>query len=192
MAAILRTNSLASSDGSTIDINGFADTNARYYRQTLRLIDSTSRTGSTTWSLGATWGPYTGFAGGSILKIHYMIPARNDDAGWGGMYFEPQIQFNGGSWQSLGSRGYDAVMTAGVQDIHGTSNCMIIDPGLSSTFSVSLQYYFKSYSGTIWINLNHDLNNISGTANGGLLSGDNGLQHYAHFIIEELALFKGV
>lgn len=194
MAASLKLDYIKNATTNAIDVRAMADTRSYYYRQTLTLVDTTARTSSTTWTAGASWGPYTGFKAGSLLRISYMVPARNDQAGWGGLYFEPQVSFNSGTtWYSLGSRGYDAVMISSYADINGTSNTMQIDPGMTADFPFSIRYYFKAYDGTVGINngINHDLNIVSGTANGGIISGDNGNQHYVHFIVEELALFKG-
>ena len=127
-------------------------------------------------------------------SIFYSYPCRNDSTGWGGLYFEPQIRINGdqGVWCSLGSRGYDAVMNNGSSDISHTNNHMLIDPEMTSDFTFQLCFYFRSYDGTVGLNNSqgHDMNATSGTAT--ILPNDNGWQHYGHFIVEELALFKGI
>lgn len=156
-----------------------------YTRQIFQQIDSTNRS-ATGWTLGPTFPTLTNFAGNSIIKLFYFVPARNDNAGWGGMYIEPQVQFNGGTWQSLGSSGYDGnVMTANNADIGSYTQSLLIRPGISTTFSMAVRFYFKAYDGTAYWNLNHDINAVSGTAT--IMSGDNGNQHYMHIIVEELA-----
>ncbi len=190
MAAVAKMDELSNSYGTfQMDVAKIASAKSRYNRQTLNVNDTTDRTSGTTWTLGGTFESFPTFKAYSLLKISYMYPARNDQAGWGGLYFEPQIRFNSGTWQSLGSRGYDAVMTSGVADINYTTNVMLIDPALASDFTVGIRFYFRSYDGTVWLNLNHDLNAVSGTAT--ITSGSNGLQHYGNWIIEELALMKG-
>jgi hypothetical protein len=197
MAANLKADKIIhpSTGQPAIDVDAFAtaNTTARYNRQTINYIDTVGRTAGATWTLGTSFGPYS-MAAGSTLKISYTYPCRNDAATWGGLYFEPQISFNGGTtWYSLGSRGYDAVMKNGQAAIRRTSNSnMYIDPGILTPYTVNLRYYFRSYDGTVGINngINHDINIISGTAT--LLSGDAGNQHYGNWIIEEMALYGGV
>ena len=196
MAANLKADKILhpSTGQPAIDVAAFAaaNTTARYNRQTINYIDTVGRSAGATWTLGTTFGSYS-MAAGSTLKISYTYPCRNDATSWGGLYFEPQISFNGGtSWYSLGSRGFDAVMVSGNGAIRRTSNCnMYVDPGIMTAYTVSMRYYFKSYDGTVGLNngINHDINIISGTAT--LLSGDAGLQNYGNWLIEEMALYKG-
>lgn len=191
-ATNLKATNLQDTSGNTaINIPKVSGNAARYTRQVLNLIDTTDRTSSTSWTAGTTFDELYGFKAGSTLKISYMYPCRNDSQGWGGIYFEPQIRFSGGAWQSLGSRGYDAVMNDGAADISFTSNQMYIDPGMTSDYSIAIRFYFRSYDGSVGINNGngHDLNSTSGTAS--LMSGKNGQQHYGNWIIEELALFRG-
>lgn len=183
-----------SNQNVAIDIDKMAAaTTPRYTRRIVNLIDTTDRASGTGWTLGYDSGVISGFKAGSILKINYMYPARNESSSWGGLYFEPQIRYNQGSWLSLGSRGYDAVMsTNSGGNIRYTDNSMLIDPAQSANFTISIRFYFKSYDGTVGLNNSqgHDINNISGTAP--LLAGANGQQHYGNWIIEELALLKGI
>jgi hypothetical protein len=67
---------------------------------------------------------------------------------------------------------------------------ILIDPGLSSTFTIQFRLYFRSFDGTVGLNnaLGHDINAVSGTA--ALMSGNNGLQHFMHIIVEELARYN--
>lgn len=191
MAAILKTGILQDMSGNTaLDMSKIASNAGRYTRQIINLIDTTDRSSGTSWTAGTTFADQPGFKAGSLLKIFYMYPARNDSTGWGGLYFEPQIRFNGGTWQSLGSRGYDAVMEYG-QSINSTQNTMLISPGQTSDFSVGIRFYFRSYDGTVYLvnGGGHDINTVSGTAT--IMSGTNGQQHYGNWIIEELALLRG-
>lgn len=191
MAAVAKMDELSNSYGTfQMDVAKIASAKSRYNRQTLNVNDTTDRTSGTTWTLGGTFESFPTFKAYSWLKISYMYPARNDySSSWGGLYFEPQIRFNNGTWQSLGSRGYDAVMNNAAGNINYTSNVMLIDPAMAADFTVGIRFYFRSYGGTVWLNLNHDLNAVSGTAT--IISGTGGQQHYGNWIIEELALMKG-
>jgi hypothetical protein len=81
-------------------------------------------------------------------------------------------------------------MNDGAADIRFTSNIMLINPGKTSDFSVTIRFYFRSYDGTVGLNNGggHEINMVSGTAT--LMSGTNGQQHYGNWIIEELATLK--
>jgi hypothetical protein len=176
---------------SAVDVNKLSTNQARYTRQIITQVDTTDRTTSTTWTLGTELPTMTDFKAGSLLRIYYMYPCRNDSSSWGGLYFEPQIRFNSSTWQSCGSRGYDAVMDLSPGSISSTTNTMLIDPAASVDFTAQLRFYFKSYDGSVGLNNGngHDINAISGTAT--IMSGNNGNQHYGHWIIEELAIFRG-
>lgn len=190
MSSELKVDKLQNLSGVTaLNVNNLTNGTSRYLRQIYRLVDTTDRSTGASWTLGTTFADLPDFKAGSVLKIYYNYPCRNDSTGWGGLYFEPQIRFNAGGWQSLGSRGYDAVMNNGTSDISYTNNQMYIDPGMFSTFSVGIRFYFCSYDGTVGLNngQGHDVNTVSGTAT--IMSGDNGNQHFGHWIVEELALF---
>lgn len=189
------TNLQDANSNTAMSVSKMTTNAARYTRQIICLSDTTDRSATTSWVAGTTFTEMTGFKGGSVLKIYYMYPCRNDSTGWGGLYFEPQIQFNTGTWYSLGSRGYDAVMHNTSADIHWTENTMYVDPSAytgTSDFSMNLRFYFRSYDGTVGLNNSqgHDLNATSGTASN-IGGGYNIYQHYGHWIIEELALFRG-
>ncbi|MEX0934631.1 MAG: hypothetical protein WDZ42_02405 [Candidatus Saccharimonadales bacterium] len=148
-------------------------------------VDSATRNHSASWGLGPTFDTITGFKAGSLIKIAYHVPMRNDSTGWGGGYIEPQISFDGGtSWSSLGSSGYDAVMNNNAPSIGSYFNQILVDPEQSLDFSVRVRFYYRSYDGTVTVNGSHAINTISGTAT--LMSGINGLQHYTKVIVEEL------
>lgn len=166
------------------------DVAGRYKRQVYTQIDTTSRTSSTTWTLGPTFANVTGFQSGSIIKMFYHVPLRYDTTAWGGAYIEPQVSFNSGTtWWSLGSTGYDGVMSNSYNNIASYRNSIYIDPAATSTFNVQFRFYFRSYTaGTLNWNGSHAIDTISGTAT--KLAGDNGNQHYMHIVVQELALLN--
>ncbi len=148
-------------------------------------VDSTTRNHSTTWGLGPTFSVVQGFRAGSKVRLTYHVPMRNHSSSWGGGYIEPQIRINGGTWQSLGSSGYDGgVMTLGADAIGSYNNTLLIDPAQTADFSVQARLYYKSYDGTVIVNGSNNINNISGSAS--LMSGVNGMQHYTNVSIEEV------
>ena len=161
----------------------------RYTRKLYTEVNSETVTLSTTWSLAVAFSDVTGFKAGSLIKLTYHMPMRNDSTSWGGAYIEPQIRFNSGTWQSLGSSGYDGgIMHLTSADIGSYFQEIVIDPGQTSDFSFGVRFYARAYDSTAYINGSHDINNVSGTAS--IMSGNNGLQHYCHIIVEELALIK--
>ena len=149
-------------------------------------VDSVSRDVGTGWTLGPTFNIVNGFKAGSLVKLTYHIPMRNNSSSWGGGYIEPQISFNGGTtWNSLGSSGYDGgVMNIGGGAIGSYFNSILVDPQMNSDYSVRVRFYYRAYDGTVLVNYSHDINSVSGTA--GIMSGTNGLQHYTKVIVEEL------
>lgn len=174
---------------SSLVVNNFSLT-GRYIRKLYTQVDITNRSSTTTWTLGPTFEMVTGFLPDSVLRLDYFVPARNDSTSWGGMYLEPQIKINDNPWESLGSTGYDVVMMFGTEFIGSYSNTIFIDPSQKTPFSVQFRFYFRSYDGTVgWNNgINHNINVVSGTAS--IMSGNNGLQNYAHIIVQELAPFS--
>lgn len=174
---------------AALDINKIATNAGRYTRQVYTQVNSTSYSFSTTWAVGPTFPVVNGFKAGSLVKITYGMPTRNDSTSWGGGYIEPQININGTGWQSLGSSGYDAGVMGMAALIGSYSQSILIDPGMSTDFSLEIRFYARSYDGTLNINGSNEINVRSGTAT--LMSGNNGLQHYAHVIVEELAILRG-
>lgn len=161
----------------------------RYTRQIYTQVDTNTYNFSTSWALGPSFTDISNFKPYSLIKMTFHSPNRNDSTSWGGLYLEPQIRFNQGTWQSLGSSGYDGnIMHLNSADISSYNQTILIDPGQTSTFSVGFRFYCRSYDGTSTINGSHDLNSVSGTAS--IMSGANGNQHYFHIIVEELALIK--
>lgn len=183
----LRVNSISSTNASEkIDVLSMP-TDGYYVRKILTQVDTANRSATTSWVLGPEFANIPDFQAGSLIKLSYHVPARNDASGWGGLYVEPQVRFNFGTYQSLGSSGHDAVMHLGNADIASYFQSILIDPGQTSTFSTQFRFYFRSYDGTVLWNQSHDINLLSGTAS--LMSGDNGNQHYMHIIVEEIARF---
>ena len=176
---------------TTINTENIPPDKGYYSRQTITQVDTTSRSSvSTAWTLGPTFSTITDLQPNSLLLLTFYVPTRNDSTSWGGGYIEPQVSFNSGTWQSLGSCGHDAgVMRLRNATIGNFYNTILLDPAQSSTFTAQFRFYFRSYDGTIgWNNgINHDINVVSGTAP--IMSGNNGLQHYMHLIVEELAVF---
>jgi hypothetical protein len=163
--------------------------------RTIRRIiiqSDTARYASTNWMIGPRFPTITGFKAGSLVRIFYHIPGRNDGGNWGGGYIEPQISYNDGiSYVSLGSCGHDGgVMNYGGAsnansfDIGSYNNTLLIDPQLQTDFSVTIRFYIAPYNSTYVVNGDNAINNISGTAP--LATGVNGNQHYSHVIVEEL------
>ena len=182
----LRVNTISS--GTDEKINVLAMPTVGYYtRQIVTQVDTTNRTSGTSWTLGPTFASIS-CAANSLIKFSYHIPMRNDAGGWGGMYIEPQVSFNGGTWQSLGSSGYEN-MTSSSADISSYDNQILVTPGITSAFTAQFRIYFRSYEGTVGLNnaLAHEINTVSGTAT--IMSGDNGNQHYLHAVVEEMARF---
>lgn len=176
--------------GNAINVANFS-ANSRYTQRIITQVDTGNYSTTTTWALGPTFALITGCRANSLIKMTYVVPTRNNSTSWGGGYIEPQVSFNSGTWQSLGSCGHDAsVMYLGNASIGTYRQTILIDPGLTSTFTVQFRLYFRAYDGTIGLNdaLGHEINARSGTAT--LISGNNGLQHFMHLIVEELARYN--
>jgi hypothetical protein len=166
-------------------------TNGRYTRTTTVQVDAANYSSTNAWTLGPTFGVINNLQANSLLKLFYAVPTRNESTSWGGCYIEPQVRFNEGTWQSLGSCGHDGgVMYLGNAFIGTYRQIILIDPGQAATFSAQFRLYFRSFDGTVGLNnaLGHDLNSVSGTAP--LISGANGQQHFTHLIVEELARYN--
>lgn len=157
-----------------------------YTRNIFTQVDTTNRTSGTSYTLGPEFASFSCKAN-SLIKMMYHIPMRNEAAGWGGIYVEPQIRFNSGTWQSLGTTGHE-MMTGSGADIMTYRNEILVTPGISTDFTTQFRFYFKSYEGTVgWNNgINHDIN-ASGSGTATIMPGDNGNQHYMHIIVEEYA-----
>ncbi len=183
----IRVSNVADLGGTVHATMSNLSTTGFYTRQIVTQVDTTFRS-AVGWTLGPTFANLSGFQANSLIKLTYFVPARNNDTSWGGMYIEPQVRFNSGTYQSLGSSGYDGgVMTNNGEDIGHYHQTILIDPSLSTAFDTQFRFYFKSYGGTAMWNTDHDINANSGTAT--IMSGNNGLQHYMHIVVEELARF---
>jgi hypothetical protein len=149
-------------------------------------VDNSNYSFTTSWALGPVFNTVNGFSGNSKVKITYHMPLRNNINGWGGAYIEPQVSFdNGVSWQSLGSSGYDGgIMHALTPSIGSYFNTILIDPQIATSFSVKVRFYLRSFQDVAYLNQNHSINTISGTAT--LMPGIDGEQHYTKVIIEEI------
>jgi hypothetical protein len=165
-------------------------TGGRYTRQIIAQVDSATYNVTAGWAVGPTFAQLTDMKAGSLIKMSYTVPCRNDSTSWGGMYIEPQINIAGAGWQSLGSCGYDGnVMNLGNAAIGTYTNSILITPSQAVDFTVQFRLVFRTYDGAGHINYNHDVNVLSGTAP--LMAGDSGLQHFLHIIVEELAILRG-
>lgn len=186
--AVDKINNLAGT--ASIDVLKFA-AGGNYIRQIITQYDATSYTVTASpWVQGPIWGPSPAFKDGSKIKLHYYVPCRNDSASWGGFYFEPQLNFaDGRGWLSLGSSGYSTVMAVanGSGDIGFYTNTILVDPGMSSDFTVAVRIMALTYDGTGYINSQNNVNAISGT--GTLMPGINGMQHYSKVILTEIASY---
>ena len=188
----------------------------RYTRQLVRLVDATTNTTNTTWvvgdaaalgvSVGNVWKlalnfpNIPGFIPSSLVRLHYYVPCRNQSSSgsWGGMYLEPQISYNGGvTWTSLGTCGYDGGVMTMKDSVSSFCNTILLDPQATTQFGVQIRIYAKPYrtdtliSGA-WIN-QWTINNLASypaLAATAPLARD-GQQHFAHIIVEELALVRG-
>lgn len=187
----VRASVLANTSGDSIINLDSLSTTGYYTKQIVTQIDTTARTATTTWVLGPTFDNIA-CSGNSLLLVDYYVPMRNESTSWGGGYIEPQVSFDGGtSWNSLGSCGYDGgVMRSGNASISYYYQQLLINPGLTSSFTARFRFYFKSYDSTVgWNNgVNHNINaNLSGAAP--LPYTNNGNQHWMHIIVEELARY---
>lgn len=147
--------------------------------------DNIPRNFGTAWGQGAVFTTVPGFKAGSSVRITYYVPMRNDSGDLGGGFVEPQISFNGGTtWNSLGSSGFAAVMNVGAA-IGAYTNTLLVDPNMSSDYTVTIRFYHKSRDGTLQVNqASQDINFTSGTA--AVMSGVNGQQHFTKVIVEEI------
>jgi hypothetical protein len=147
-------------------------------------VDTTIRTAGTSWTLGPTFSTISGFKANSWVKLFYHVPSRNQSGSWGGIYIEPQVSWNGAAYQSLGGTGFENMVLNG-EEILTFNNTLLLDPGFASVFSARFRFYFRSYDGTTgWGNSNRNINTVSGTAS--MMTGDNGIQHYPHIVVEEI------
>lgn len=190
---VVKTDAIQDSSGNAaLDLTKLAGNAGRYARQVYVQNDTTSRSFSTSWSLGATFTNVSGFKEGSLVEVTYYIPLRNDSTTWGGAYIEPQVTFNNSTWLSCGSSGYTAVMEYG-QSIGYYQKSLLIDPSLESItgdFQFNIRFYLRSYDGTLTSISNNSINSVSGTVTS-LSATQNYYQHYASIIVREWAVMRG-
>lgn len=183
----INTDTVSRSDGTVVlNVSGASPI---YVRRHVIQSDTTDRSTTTSWSLGPTFPVLNDFQAGSKIHLFYSVPMRNDDVGWGGGYIEPQLSINGGSWQSLGSCGYDGgVMGYGARIVTYRNN-ILIDPQQTNPFNIQFRFYFKSHSGTIQWNDSRDIGLTSGTAP--LLNTTINDNFHAHIKVKEIAKVAG-
>lgn len=161
-----------------------------YTRQIINEIDTTGRTVGTTLALMYTGTNRTDFKAGSLIRIWYHLPLRNDDAGWGGAFILPEISYNNSTWFGLGNSGYDGnVMEGTSSSIASYDNTILVNPaldGITTDFSVKVRFWARAYSGTLIWNDSHGFAEAGSTGSASSASA-NANQHYANFTIEELA-----
>lgn len=198
--ARLKLNRIATRTGvNAIDVDKLATLNGRYVRNIQIETNTTTYNFSTAWAQGPLFDPFAGvpLKAGSLVRLFYHMPCRNDYTGWGGGYIEPQFRINGGAWITLGSSGYDAgvmhssAATGNANSIGSYNNTLIIDPNQAADFTIDFRFMLRSYEGTLILNGSHDINNTSATgtwAHTALTIPDKYVwQHFASVRAEELA-----
>jgi microcystin-dependent protein len=158
--------------------------NGAILRSITTLIDTANYSTTTAWALGPVFPTINNLRANSFLRLSMHTPCRNDSTSWGGAFLEPQVSFdNGVTWRSLGSSGYDAVMSIG-NHIGSYFQQFLLYPQIASTYSFKVRLYFRSYDSTVRINEDHAINSVSGTVP--LIAGATSPnQHYAKIIVEE-------
>lgn len=82
--------SISRSDGvSVIDTSTASEI---FVRRHVLQVDTADRSSTGTWTLGPMFRALHGFRAGSKLQLFYLVPMRNNEAGWGGAYIEPQLR----------------------------------------------------------------------------------------------------
>lgn len=149
---------------------------------------STFSTSSTSMVDLYTFPIQTGFSPGSIYEFFWHVPCRNDSSSWGGAYIEPMVKFNDqDQWHTLGTTGYDAVMTHdGDNTIHTYNNLIYFDTEkFIDVESITFRFRYCAYNSTLTVNGSHDLNGGSGRSTNHLTNRNSHLQHYFHYILKE-------
>lgn len=195
-APSVKLDQILSSSGDPAIKTGQLDSDSRYLRKAKVVATTTGFTCTTAWITDVNLSELlTDFLPGSLIRLYYHVPARNPSTSWGGLYIEPQVEFNeSGTWNSLGCSGYDGgVMQLNHSSIASYTNTILINPSMAAAFSAKFRFRFRSYDGTCGINetggtYNMNLNVVSDTA--AVATGTNGLQHYYHIIVEEYALWS--
>lgn len=190
MPAFIDVDIITTSQGlKAFDVKKFATLGGYSIRQVFLSTDTTTYNpaAAPTWIQGPISGVTPQFKAGSLIALTYNVPTYATDTGWGGMYLEPQIKLNAGVWQSLGSSGFSTVMSLadGAGQRGHYYNELTIDPAMTVDYTVQIRVMCAMYTGVGVVNGNNSINSVSGT--GTLMSGNNGIQHYSKFILEELA-----
>lgn len=180
-----------SDGGAAIDVDSLP-ADALYTRQYVLQHDKVNRTFTDTFALATTFPTVTDLLGNSKILLEWFVPLRNDNSSnWGGAVMEMQVQFDGGTWQSLHTTGHSCCMHFGTSAIKSYHNMMLIDPAIATTFTVAFRLYVRSFNGTLWYGaLNRDIGLVSGTA--ALLDGVIQDQWYPTLHIREIAKVSGV
>lgn len=172
---------------STLALKGYSVRRILAQVHTGTFITSATRR---VFTLGHTFPEILGFKAGSLIELSFHIPTRNDNTLWGGIFIEPQVRFNLGSWYSLGGTGYDH-MYHSAQAISSYFNSILFDPQQVADFSIQFQFYLSSHDGSTTINGSHSLETRSDAVSFPDLPGNNSLQHYWNIQISELAVLSG-
>lgn len=185
----IRINSPAFNLASTSRPPGFYLTGQYLPGKTIMEYDSTTyATASAAFVDLKIWTNVTGYTAGSKLELYYHVPCRNDGAGWGGAYIEPNISFDGGTtYYSLGHGGFDGgCMNIGGDDIHYQNNLIWIDPNQASAYQLRMKFRYAVYDQTVTVNGSHDINGADAGYNSNYLTTNNShLQHFMHYILRE-------
>lgn len=119
--------------------------------------DNLTRTFSTTWANGMTWGKNS-YNGNSKLYVTLHIPGRVDGGnGWAGWYTELQYSLNGGAFISLGSSGYDSMNYNTTSSITSNNYHFLLPITTPEPCTIQFKTRHKSYAGTLYINANHEV-----------------------------------
>ncbi|WP_457559028.1 hypothetical protein [Candidatus Harpocratesius sp.] len=119
--------------------------------------DNTNRTFGTNWADGMILQTRTIHDGWDI-KLHYELPTRNDDTGWGGGYTEVQYSINSGAWHSVGRSGYQLAMGSNAKEIRTDTRTVYLqrseltDAPATGDFDIQFKFRHRSYSGRLEIN----------------------------------------
>lgn len=171
----------------TVSLDGY------YTRKITPQSNTTTYTTSTTrrnFTLGPTFPNIVGCKAGSLIHLHFYVPTRNNDEAWGGIFLEPQVRFNSGSWFSLGGTGYDIMLNSS-RAIQSYTNSVLFDPQQTVDFDIQFRFYWASYDGSTTINGSHSINSLNGDSPIDTNT-TNANQHYLTIKVEELAKWSGV
>ena len=121
--------------------------------------DETLRSYGTSWGAGKIWTNRIKTPGSKIC-IHWRVPARNNESGWGGGYLDIQYSIDAGvTWATLGHSGYDGgTMVSGADGISSTSGSTLLNvQEITDASQIQFKFLHLSYAGTLSINATHDI-----------------------------------